>query len=113
MPLIDSRVTVPVAEPVKEELRSELGKLISILHKSEAYLMISLEDSCELWLGGKKLDRGAYVAVSLYGDAPAEAYDRLTAGICRLYTEKLGIPGDAIYVTYHPVRDWGWNGHNF
>lgn len=26
---------------------------------------------------------------------------------------KLGIPGNAVYVTYHPVNDWGWNGSNF
>ncbi len=25
----------------------------------------------------------------------------------------LGIPGNAVYVTYHPVNDWGWNGSDF
>ena len=25
----------------------------------------------------------------------------------------LGIPGNAVYVTYHGVHDWGWNGGNF
>ena len=28
-------------------------------------------------------------------------------------TEELGIPGNAVYVTYHGVSDWGWNGQNF
>ena len=113
MPFIDTRVTVEVSDPQKEEIKTELGKLIAILNKSEAYLMVSMEDACDLWLGGRKLEKGAYVAVSLYGDAPKEAYDRLTGEICGLLQEKLGIPGNAVYITYHPVSDWGWNGKNF
>ena len=113
MPLIDSKFTVKVTEKQKEEIKTELGKLITTLNKSETYLMVGIEDSCDLWLGGKKLEKGAYVAVSLYGNAPREAYDRLTGQICDLLEEKLGIPGSAVYVTYHPVSDWGWNGSNF
>ena len=30
-----------------------------------------------------------------------------------MLSQKLGIPGNAIYVTYHPLADWGWNGSNF
>ena len=113
MPYIDSKVTVKISMQQKEEIKSELGKLIETLNKSETYLMVSIEDSCDLWLGGEKLDKGAYVAVSLYGDAPKELYDRMTGRICELMNRKLGIPGNAVYVTYHPVKDWGWNGKNF
>ena len=37
----------------------------------------------------------------------------MTSQICSILGEKLDIPGKAIYVTYHPVSDWGWNGQNF
>ena len=113
MPFIDSKITVPVTSELKEEIKSELGKLITTLGKSETYLMVGIEDAYDLWLGGKKLDKGAYVSVSLYGNAPSESYDKLTGQICDLFEEKLGIPGNAVYVTYHPVTDWGWNGSNF
>ncbi|MBP5282554.1 MAG: hypothetical protein J6Z22_08655 [Lachnospiraceae bacterium] len=113
MPFIDSKITVPVDAGMKEELKSELGRLISTLHKSETYLMVGMEDNYDLWLGGKKLDKGAYVSVSLFGNASAKDYDKLTGQICELYERKLGIPGSSIYVTYHPVTDWGWNGGNF
>ena len=113
MPFIDSKITVPVTAELKEELKSELGKLITTLGKSETYLMVGIEDAYDLWLGGRKLEKGAYVSVSLYGNAPSESYDRLTGQICDLFAAKLGIPGDAVYVTYHPVNDWGWNGRNF
>ena len=88
MPFIDSKVTVKLTDQQKEEIKSELGKLIKTLNKSESYLMVGIEDSADLWLGGKKLDRGAYIAVSLYGDAPGETYDRLTGQICALLSEK-------------------------
>ena len=113
MPFIDSKVTVKITDQQKEEIKSELGKLITTLNKSEAYLMVGIEDSYDLWLGGRKLDKGAYVAVSLYGDAPRDAYDKLTGQICDLLSEKLGIPGNAVYVSYWGTSNWGWNGGNF
>ena len=113
MPFIDSKITVKITPEQKEEIKTELGRLIGTLNKSEDYLMVGIEDSYDLWLGGKKLDKGAYVAVSLFGNAPRENYDRLTGQICGLLSEKLGIPGSAVYVTYHPVSEWGWNGKNF
>ena len=113
MPFIDSKVTVKVSDEKKEEIKTELGKLITTLNKSESYLMVGIEDSYDLWFGGKKMEKGAYVSVSLFGNAPKESYDKLTGQICDLLSEKLDIPGDAVYVTYHPLYDWGWNGRNF
>ena len=113
MPFINSKVTLKLSDQQKEELKAGFGRLITTLNKPETYLMVGIEDSRELWFGGKKLDRGAYVEVSLLGNAPKESYDKLTGQICDLLNEQFGIPGDAVYVTYHPVSDWGWNGKNF
>ena len=113
MPLIDAKVTVKATDRQKEDIKSAFGRLIGTLNKPESYLMVGIQDSCDLWFGGKKLDKGAYVAVSLLGDAPKASYDKLTGQICDLMSEELGIPGEAVYVTYHPVSDWGWNGKNF
>lgn len=113
MPLIDAKLTVSLDENMKEELKSEFGRLIGTLNKSETYLMVSIEGGKDLWMGGKKLDKGAYVAVSLLGDAAPELYSKMTGQFCELFAEKLGIPGDCVYVTYHPIANWGWNGSNF
>jgi len=113
MPFIDARMSVKVSSQQKQEIKSAFGQLMSTLNKSETYLMVELQDACEMWFGGEKVEKGAYVAVSLYGDAPKEAYDRMTGQICGMLEEKLGIPGSRVYVTYHPVSDWGWNGKNF
>ena len=105
MPFIDSKITVAVDAAKKEEIKTELGKLMATLHKSESYLMVGIQDGYDLWLGGKKLEKGAYVEVSLYGNVASKDYDKLTGQICGLFADKLGIPGSAVYVTYHPVTD--------
>ena len=78
MPFIDSKVTVSVTEEQKEKIKSELGKAITTLHKTEAYLMVGIEDDYDLWMAGNKLDKGAYVSVSLFGNASASDYDNMT-----------------------------------
>lgn len=113
MPFIDARLTVPVSEEQQERLKTAFGQAIPTLHKTENYLMVSITGGAPLWLGGRRLDKGAYVAVSLFGSAPAGAYDTMTGKICDILADQLGIPGDGVYVTYHPVSDWGWAGSNF
>lgn len=113
MPFIDSKITMPLTGEQKEKIKSELGKAISAINKTETYLMVGIADSYDLWMGGKKLDKGVYTEVSLFGNASKEAYDKMTGIICEIFQKELGIPGNSVYVTYHPVSDWGWNGSNF
>ena len=113
MPFIDSKITVAVSQEKRDVLKTELGKAIADLNKPESYLMIGIEDQYDLYMGGKKLDKGAYVAVSLFGNASSAAYNKMTGNICHIFEEVLGIPGNCVYVTYHGISDWGWNGRNF
>lgn len=112
MPFIDSKITLSVSEEKKEIIKNKLGQLVSILNKPESFLMVGIEDEYDLYMGGNKLEKGAYVAVSLFGTASSAAYEKMTGEICRLYEEELGIPGRSVYVTYQGVKDWGWNGSN-
>lgn len=113
MPFIDSKITVSVDDATKEAIKSELGKAISILHKPESYLMVGIKDEYDLYFAGKKLDKGAFVSVQCYGKPSAADTDRMTARICEIYQDLLGIPGSNIYITYQGIGDWGWNGSNF
>lgn len=113
MPFIDSKITVAVPQEKRDAIKSELGRAVSVLHKTESYLMVGFEDNYDLYLGGKKLSKGAYVSVSLYGAATSDDYNKMTGELCRIFEKELGIPGNAVYVTYHGVKDWGWNGQNF
>ena len=113
MPFIDSKLTVTLTAEKKEAIKQKLGKAVSILHKGETYLMVGFQEGYELYLGGKKLEKGAYVEVSLFGSASSSDYDKMTGEICRILSEEAGIPASSVYVTYHGLKDWGWNGSNF
>lgn len=113
MPFIDSKITLELNDAQKDSLKTKLGKAVSLIGKPESYLMVGIEDGYDLYFAGNKLDKGAYVAVSLFGNSSSDAYEKMTAEICRILEEELGIPGRSVYVTYHGVNDWGWAGRNF
>ena len=113
MPYIDAKLTGTVTLAQREVLKNELGRAIALMNKPESFLMIGFQDNYDLYFGGNKLEKGAYVAVRLFGNASSDAYDRMTAAICKIYEEAMEIPAANVYVTYIGVKDWGWNGGNF
>ncbi len=113
MPFIDAKITLKLDEQKKEELKAELSKTMAPLGKSDTYLMVGINDNYDLWMAGKKLENGAYVALSLVGDATSEKYTEVTKIVCDILSRILNINPDCVYVTYHPVKDWGWNNTNF
>ena len=112
MPFIDSKITVPVTPEKKESIKSRFGEAVRLLNKSETYLMVGFEDNYDLYMGGNKLEKGAYVSVSLFGNAPSSAYDEMTGESCGILSDEQGILGDKVCVTYHGGNDWGWNRSN-
>lgn len=71
MPMIKVETTVSLSEEKRNVLKAELGKAISILGKPESYLMINLVDQQDLYFGGNKLDKGAFVEVKILGSVDA------------------------------------------
>ena len=62
---------------------------------------------------GEKVEKGAYISVRLLGSASKSACQMSTKNICDILSSELGLDGSKIYVTYHPVDLWGWNGSMF
>ena len=114
MPYIDSKITLKLSEDQKEVLKTALGQIISTIPgKSENFLMVGFDDDYSLFFSGKKLEKGAFVEVKIFGSTSDSALEQVTSKICNLYEQELGIPKNAIYVKYEFVDHWGWNGHNF
>ena len=103
MPFIDCRTSAPLAQEVRERIKTRFGQAISALKKPESYLMV----------GFKRAEKGAYVAVSLFGSAAPADCERMTALICTILQEEANVDPAQTYVTYHPVENWGWNGSDF
>ena len=113
MPMIEAKVTMQLPSEKRDILKSEFGKAITIMGKPESYLMINLVDNQDLYFGGNKLDKGAYVEVKVLGSVDSGVSDKMTARVCEILQNELGIPGNAVYVSYWGTSNWGWNGGNF
>lgn len=113
MPFINTKYSAEITPAQETELKTALAQAITLVGKSESWLMLGFEQNCSLYFRGEKSEKIAYVEVSMYGTPSASACDKLTAEICRIYGEVLGIPADMIYVKYSPTDMWGWNGGNF
>lgn len=113
MPMINSKISIPVSQDKRDILKAELGKAVSILGKPESYLMLGFEDNYDLYFAGKKLEKGAFISVELLGSVNSDSSNKMTSKICEIFESVLGIPGDGIYITYQGYQNWGWNGNNF
>ncbi len=114
MPFINSKVSVKISEDKEKEIKTRLGKAISLLPgKSERWLMTGFEDGYHLYFAGDNSRPSAFVDVSAFGGPDKRAFANLTAEITKIYGEVLNIPADRVYVKYSTTTDWGWNGGNF
>ena len=113
MPMIEAKVTMQLPAEKRDVLKTEFGKAISIMGKPESYLMINLVDNQDLYFGGKKLEKGAYVEVKVLGSVDATSSAKMSASLCEILQKELGIPGNAVYISYWGTLSWGWNGGNF
>lgn len=114
MPYIDAKLSVKLEENQKDDLQKKLSAAVaSAFGKPKAYIMANIEDSKSLFMGDRKLDKGAYVSVSLLGSASKPTCQGLTREICSILTSEYGLEGSGIYITYHPTDLWGWNGSMF
>ncbi|MBQ7515981.1 MAG: tautomerase family protein [Schwartzia sp.] len=114
MPCIEAKLTVTMDLGQREVLQKKLtDAAVEALGKPKKFVMVTIEEHCPLWMAGEKLTKGAYVAVRMLGDASRDACTDLTKRICAILNEAFGIEGKAVYVSFHPVETWGWDGHLF
>lgn len=113
MPFIDVKLSKKITDSEKEQIKSDLGKSISAMHKSESYLMVGICDGYDLYFAGNKLANGAFVSVSAFGKVNPSDTQKMTENICNILNSRLRINGSDVYVTYAGVENWGWNGNNF
>lgn len=114
MPFINSKVTVKLTEEKKEAIKNKLGQAITAIPgKSESWLMLGFEDEECLYFKGNQDGETAFIEVKIFGAASDRDYEKLTALLCQIYEDELGIPKNRIYIKYEEVEYWGWNGTNF
>lgn len=113
MPYINVKTSIPVSPAQEDALKTGLGTAIQALGKSEAWLMVEIEDNRRLWFRGENSEPIALAEVELFGKASEDQYDKMTKEICTLLSDTLGIGGEEIYVKYEEIDHWGYNSFNF
>lgn len=101
MPMIQANVTVPMTDEENAVFHTELTQaVVDILHKPVEYVMVHVEDDADLWMGGKKLKRGAFLSFLFMGEQPDEACAALTERVCQVLARHFSIPGANVYTTF-------------
>ena len=114
MPYIETKLGIKLDESQKDNLERKLSDAVSsAFSKPKSYIMTNIEDSKSLYMGGIKADKGAYIVVRSLGSVSKSACQTATNEICNMLTNDYGLNGSNIYITYHPVDFWGWNGSMF
>lgn len=114
MPFINVKVSEELTEKRMDCIKAELGQVISIIPgKSEAYLMVNIEDNCNLYFKGDNSKPTAFVDVSIFGSAAKSDCEKLTAEICIILQNEADIPSNRTYVKYLFSDLWGYNNMMF
>lgn len=114
MPYINTKTTANISKAQELALKEAFGKAIELIPgKSEAWLMLEFSDNCRMAFKGTTSPDIAILEVAILGKASSDAYDALTAQLCKDVSAILGVPSDRIYIKYSEHDTWGYNGFNF
>lgn len=111
MPFIEVKTNQTIAD--KTALKSALGEAITAIPgKSEAWLMVELEDKMDMYFKGSD-EPCAMFEIAVFGKTGNDAYDDLTNRICDISEKLLGVAAERTYVKYSEIEHWGYNNFNF
>lgn len=115
MPCIQVKTNVSTSREKADAIKAALGQAIGFLPgKSEDWLMVSIEDGCHMYFGGRGGRPIAMVEVKILGSSiDKDGAERMTGEITRVLGGVLGVSPDDMYIKYEASPDWGWNGTNF
>lgn len=89
------------------------AKPFSYPGKSEAWLMVNIQDNCKLYFKGRNDKPTAFTDVSIFGSAAKSDCENLTAAVCDILSEDAGVPSDRSYVKFEFSDKWGYDGYMF
>ena len=114
MPFINVKTNATLSARKKEIIKRRLFANISVLPgKSDAYLMVAVEDGVDMAFHRDSETPMAMVNISIFGGATKDAYQRLNTAVAMILSDEAGIGGDYCYVRFEESKYWGFNGFMF
>ncbi|MGD2081581.1 MAG: phenylpyruvate tautomerase MIF-related protein [Chromatiales bacterium] len=114
MPLLKIQTNVEVPAASRGALLKQASDAVAgALGKPEQYVMVSLEHNPDMLFGGDGRSL-AYLELKSIG-LPEERTAELSASLCRMMSDHLGVAEDRTYIEFaNAARHmWGWNGGTF
>lgn len=114
MPLVRIVASEKTPESKRNDFLKSASRLAAeTLGKPESYMMVVLEDGAGCMSGAA--GKCAFVEVRSIGGLSPEKNKALSAKLCGLLEEALGIPAKAVYLNFLdvPAPNWGWNKSTF
>ncbi|MDR1901127.1 MAG: hypothetical protein LBQ88_02425 [Treponema sp.] len=109
MPYISVAIGQKLTAQQKEKVKTELGRLITIIPgKTEQDLIVHIQDGA-LYMGGTEAP-SAYIDLRLYIKTDMEAKKRFTRELFAFITGEFGIEADRQYLTISEYDNWGYDG---
>ena len=114
MPLLALQTSAPLSDAQRQELLAPLSKIVAeCIGKPERYVMITVSQAALLMAG----DAGpaAYADLRSIGGLSGEVNRALSARVCALLQERIGISPDRVYLNFTSLSaaNWGCNGNTF
>ena len=114
MPYIEAKMSFKLEDAQKDDLHKKLEDVISAtFSKPKSYIMTNIEEAQRLYMAGERIEKGAYISVSLLGSASKSACQSATKEICDILSSDFGVDTSKVYITYHPADLWGHDGYMF
>jgi phenylpyruvate tautomerase len=114
MPYLKIQTNEALAAEQTAALLPRASRLVAeLLGKPERYVMVAMvADTPMLFAGGDA--PAAYLELKSIG-LPESLTGKLSAGLCSLMHEALGIDPERVYIEFHDAARamWGWNGGTF
>jgi phenylpyruvate tautomerase PptA (4-oxalocrotonate tautomerase family) len=114
MPYLNIQTNQPLTTEAEAKLLGAASRHVAeALGKSEQYVMVAVQASVPMRFAGSDEPTACLELKSIglpEGDTPA-----LSAGLCELIRQQLGIETERIYIEFTnvPRALWGWNGGTF
>ncbi len=111
MPYLKIQTNLPLSQKAERTVLQTASALIaSELSKPEEFVMLALQDNTHMLFAGSD-DPVAFLELKAVG-LPVKKTRPLSAKLCKLIEEHLGIPPQRVYVKFIDVKHgmWGWKG---
>ncbi|OOS07916.1 Macrophage migration inhibitory factor (MIF) [Moraxella cuniculi DSM 21768] len=108
MPFMTLKTNLSLNSTQATALKTALGKAIELIpYKSEANLLLELQDQCRFYLAGENQHPVAYVKISLFANEQHWGYPELTVAITEALADILQIAPHRIYLHFEDIGAWG------